>query len=236
MSEDLENSSDDPYEEAARQLLEQAPCSPEYVPDPIELEDHVPVYILEPEHPEDLVPAEDEAPTPPLLPFFLSPCIRPPRTRAAMAQMRATTPSTYHSLLLSGTYTILSAGDKPGPTMSHRSRLQSVYTMETRCRDTNRGDDLPIEMFNMRVSNQVDVHSMRDSSILDRHHDAQKDHAAMRAEIESTSYSIRTEMRHHEVATTRLQMIFAFSISCVPRSRRLEQTALTHWRTLGSSS
>ncbi|GJU61228.1 hypothetical protein Tco_1243063 [Tanacetum coccineum] len=38
-----------------------------YVPDPMELEDHVPVYILEPEHPEDLVPAEDEAPTPLLL-------------------------------------------------------------------------------------------------------------------------------------------------------------------------
>ncbi|GJZ81904.1 reverse transcriptase domain-containing protein [Tanacetum coccineum] len=54
--------SEDPYEEAARQLLEQAPRSPEYVPDPMELEDHVPVYIPEPEHPEDLVPAEDEAP------------------------------------------------------------------------------------------------------------------------------------------------------------------------------
>ncbi|GJV07586.1 hypothetical protein Tco_1345242 [Tanacetum coccineum] len=65
--------SEDPYEEAAQQLLEQVPCSPEYVHDPIELEDHVPVYILEPEHPEDLVPAEDEAPTPPLPPFFLSP-------------------------------------------------------------------------------------------------------------------------------------------------------------------
>ncbi|GJS67964.1 hypothetical protein Tco_0682529 [Tanacetum coccineum] len=47
----------DPYEEAARQLLEQAPHSPEYVP-----ADHVPVYIPEPEHPEDLVPAEDETP------------------------------------------------------------------------------------------------------------------------------------------------------------------------------
>ncbi|GJX60560.1 hypothetical protein Tco_0291950 [Tanacetum coccineum] len=38
--------SEDPYEEAARQLLEQAPRSPEYVPDPIELEDHVPVLLL----------------------------------------------------------------------------------------------------------------------------------------------------------------------------------------------
>nr|GEU87628.1 hypothetical protein [Tanacetum cinerariifolium] len=52
--------SEDPYEEDAQQLLEQASRSPEYVPDPIELEDHVPVHI--PEHPKDLVPAEDEAP------------------------------------------------------------------------------------------------------------------------------------------------------------------------------
>ncbi|GJR67804.1 hypothetical protein Tco_1569718 [Tanacetum coccineum] len=75
--------SEDPYEEAARQLLEQAPRSLEYVPDPIELEDHVPVYIPEPEHPEDLVPAEDEAPTPPLPPFFLSHVFNPQHTRAA---------------------------------------------------------------------------------------------------------------------------------------------------------
>ncbi|GJS48099.1 hypothetical protein Tco_0598220 [Tanacetum coccineum] len=70
--------SEDPYEEVARQLLEQAPRSLEYVPDPTELEDHVPVYIPKPEHPEDLVSTEDEAPTPPLPPFFLSPRIRPP--------------------------------------------------------------------------------------------------------------------------------------------------------------
>ncbi|GJR55246.1 hypothetical protein Tco_1405767 [Tanacetum coccineum] len=38
--------SEDPYEEAARQLLEQAPRSPEYVPDPMELEDHVPVSAV----------------------------------------------------------------------------------------------------------------------------------------------------------------------------------------------
>nr|GEY89065.1 hypothetical protein [Tanacetum cinerariifolium] len=97
--------SEDPYEEAARQLLVQAPCSPKYVPDPIKLEDHVPSHI--PEHTEDLVPAEDEAyilevasaPTPPLPTSFLSPRIRPLHTRAAMAQIRAAVPSTYHSLL-----------------------------------------------------------------------------------------------------------------------------------------
>ncbi|GKG16215.1 hypothetical protein Tco_0358538, partial [Tanacetum coccineum] len=105
--------SEDPYEEADRQLLEQAPRSLEYVP-----EDHVPVYITEPEHPEDLVPAEEEAPAPLLPPFFLAPRIRPPHTRAAMRQMRATEPSTYHSLLPSRTPPLLPI---PLPSTSRRA-------------------------------------------------------------------------------------------------------------------
>ncbi|GJT48489.1 hypothetical protein Tco_0974646 [Tanacetum coccineum] len=117
--------SEDPYEEAARQLLEQAPRSPEYVPDPIELEDHVPVYIPEPEHLEDLVPAEDEAPIeeyitevafeplPP--PSFLPPLIRPTCTRAAMDQMRAAAPS-----------------------LSSTSIRDIHHSVETRGRDTER--------------------------------------------------------------------------------------------------
>ncbi|GJR20568.1 hypothetical protein Tco_0969095, partial [Tanacetum coccineum] len=122
--------SEDPYEEASRQLLEQAPRSLEYVPDPIELEDHIPVYIPEPEHLEDLVPAEDEAPTPtpPLPPFFLSPRIRPPRTRAAMTQMRATAPSTYHSLLPSETPPLLPI-PLPAPSTSHRADIPEADTL-----------------------------------------------------------------------------------------------------------
>nr|GFD19056.1 hypothetical protein [Tanacetum cinerariifolium] len=107
----------DPYEEAAQQLLEQAPHSQEYVPDPIELEDHVPLHI--PEDHDDLVPAEDEAPieayipevasapTPLLPPSFLSLRIRTLHTRVAMAQIRVAVPSTYHSLLPSGTSPLL---------------------------------------------------------------------------------------------------------------------------------
>nr|GFA74944.1 hypothetical protein [Tanacetum cinerariifolium] len=159
--------SEDPYEEAAQQLLDQAPHSPKYVPDPIELEDHVPAHI--PEHPKDLVPAEDEAPieayilevasapTPPLPPSFLSLHIRPPHIRAAMAQMRAAVPSTYHSLLPSGTPPLLPI---PLPVPS------------------------TIQMVNMRVSDQVDVHSRESSEFYSRHHNAQKDRAAVRAEIE----------------------------------------------------
>ncbi|GJQ89953.1 hypothetical protein Tco_0001092, partial [Tanacetum coccineum] len=124
--------SENPYKEAARKLLEQAPHSPEYVPDPMELEDHVPVYIPEPEHPEDLVPAEDEAPieayitevafAPPPPPSFLPSLIRPPRTRAAIAQMRAATSSTYHPLLPSGTPPLLPI---PLPTPS-TSRIADI--------------------------------------------------------------------------------------------------------------
>nr|GFA46891.1 hypothetical protein [Tanacetum cinerariifolium] len=83
----------DPYEEAAQQLFEQAPHSPEYVP-----RDHVPVFVPEFEHPEDLVPTEDEAPAflPP--PGFLSPRIRPLSPRALGAEMNAIASSLYHSI------------------------------------------------------------------------------------------------------------------------------------------
>ncbi|GJV45124.1 hypothetical protein Tco_1429660, partial [Tanacetum coccineum] len=36
------------------------PLSPAYVPDPMELDEHVPVYVLEPEHPEYHVPSDDD--------------------------------------------------------------------------------------------------------------------------------------------------------------------------------
>nr|GEZ29147.1 hypothetical protein [Tanacetum cinerariifolium] len=96
--------SEDPYEEATRLLLEQAPRSPEYVPDLIELEDHVPLHILE--HPEDLVPAEDEA-------YIL--------------EMRARVPSTYHSLLPSGTPSLLPI-PLPVPSTSRRAEIPEADT------------------------------------------------------------------------------------------------------------
>ncbi|GJX80629.1 hypothetical protein Tco_0328778 [Tanacetum coccineum] len=187
--------SEDPYKEAARQLLEQAQRSLEYVPDPMELEDHVPVYIPEPEHPEDLVPAKDEAPieayitkdasapTPPLpLPFFLPTLIRPPHTRAAMAQRRVAAPSTYHSLLLAGTPPLLPI-PLPAPSTSRRADILEagtpprkrllltsptprvgfdhsfVDTVDTRVQDTKRRTMAAVE-------------------------EAQEDRAAVRAEIE----------------------------------------------------
>ncbi|GKC84558.1 hypothetical protein Tco_1140275 [Tanacetum coccineum] len=123
---------EDPYEEAAQQLLEQAPHSLEYVPDPMELEDHVPmdhvpVYILEPEHPEDLVPAEDEAPTPLLPPFFLSPHVRPLSPRALEVEMRNVASAYYHLLHPSGTLPLLPI-PLPAPSTSHRADIPGADT------------------------------------------------------------------------------------------------------------
>nr|GEY54056.1 hypothetical protein [Tanacetum cinerariifolium] len=52
----------DPYEEAALQAIEQVapPLSPAYLPDPIELHEHVPVYVLEPEYLEYLEPPAND--------------------------------------------------------------------------------------------------------------------------------------------------------------------------------
>ncbi|GJZ55392.1 hypothetical protein Tco_0610585 [Tanacetum coccineum] len=132
--------SEDPYQEVVRQLLEQAPRPSEYVPDPMELEDHVLVYIPKTEHPKDLVPAEDEAliepyinevasaPTPPLPPPSLLPTlIRPPHTRAAMAQRRATTPSIYHSLLPAETLPLLPI-PLPAPSTSRKADIPEANT------------------------------------------------------------------------------------------------------------
>ncbi|GJS97150.1 hypothetical protein Tco_0804118 [Tanacetum coccineum] len=51
---------EDPYEEAAQQALEQAPPTLEYVSDPMELVDHVLMYVPEPDYPEYLAPSNDD--------------------------------------------------------------------------------------------------------------------------------------------------------------------------------
>ncbi|GKA40727.1 putative reverse transcriptase domain-containing protein [Tanacetum coccineum] len=106
---DLDADTEDPCEEAARQLLEQAPRSPEYVPDPIELEDHVPVYIPEPEHLEDLVPAKMR------------------HLRGNITDMRAAAPSTYHPLLPLGTLPLLPI-PLPAPSTSRRADIPEADT------------------------------------------------------------------------------------------------------------
>ncbi|GJR10595.1 hypothetical protein Tco_0793247 [Tanacetum coccineum] len=198
------------HSDSARQLLEQAPHSPKYVP-----EDHVPVYIPEPEHPEDSVPAEDEAPTPLLPPFFLSPRIRPLSLRSLEVEMRDVASAYYHSLHPSRTPPLLPIplpapstrrrADIPEADMPPRKRLlfttprpgceigessvaaaarQPGPTIETRLLDTERRIMTALELVNRRVTYQVDVCTRESSEFCTRHHDAQKDRTAVRAEIE----------------------------------------------------
>nr|GEU29841.1 hypothetical protein [Tanacetum cinerariifolium] len=49
----------EPYEEVAQQG-QIHPLSPAYVPDPMELDEHVPLYVSEPEHPEYHTPSDDD--------------------------------------------------------------------------------------------------------------------------------------------------------------------------------
>ncbi|GJV69512.1 hypothetical protein Tco_1485021 [Tanacetum coccineum] len=203
--------SEDPYEEAARQVLEQAPRSPEYVLDPMELEDHIPVYIPEPECPEHLEPSEDEAPieayitevastlTPPLPPpSFLPSLIRPPRTRAAMAQMRAAAPSTYHSLLPSRTPPLLPI-PLPASSTSRRAdipkadtplRKRLLLTAPTpRFKVGESSAIAAARQLGSTMARRVDysfVDTVERESLkfYSRHQEAQVDRAAVRAEIE----------------------------------------------------
>ncbi|GJZ63075.1 hypothetical protein Tco_0619496 [Tanacetum coccineum] len=162
--------SEDPYEEAARQLLEQAPRPSEYVPDPMELEDHVPVYIPEPEHPKDLVSAEDDAPirainitwTPPLLPILLP----TPSTSRRADIPEADTPPRKRLLLTALTPRV------------------EVGESSVAAANTERRTMVALEVVNLRVSYQEDVHRRESLGFYSRHQEAQEDRAAMRAEIE----------------------------------------------------
>nr|GEY13992.1 reverse transcriptase domain-containing protein [Tanacetum cinerariifolium] len=239
--------SEDPYEEAAQQLLDQAPRSLEYVPDPIELEDHVPLHI--PEHPEDLVPAEDEAPieayilevasapTPPLPPSFLSPRIRPLHIRAAMAQMRAAVPSTYHSLLPSGTPPLLPI-PLPVPSTSRRAEIPEA-DMPPRKRLLLTAPRPGCEVWESfaaaarqpgpTMARSVDcsfldtIETSKESlEFYSRHHDAQNDRAAVRAEIEARVAVLETQARRHE---WRRQTADDLSVQHIMHTQALEAEA-----------
>ncbi|GJS03714.1 hypothetical protein Tco_0320222 [Tanacetum coccineum] len=232
-------------------LLEQGPHPSEYVPDPMELEDHVPVYIPEPEHPEDLVPAEDEAPIEPYI-----------------TERRATTPSIYHSLLLAGTPPLLpiplhasstsrkadipeadtpprkrllltvpiprvevgessaaTAARQPRSTMARRVDHSFVDTMDTRVRDTERRTMAAVEVANLRVSYQAYVRRRESLGFYSRHQEAQEDQVAVRAEIEI----LRRERLAYEQESIKTRQVLArskaYSRALEARIRVLETQA-----------
>nr|GFA83620.1 hypothetical protein [Tanacetum cinerariifolium] len=200
--------SEDPYEEAAQQLFEQALHSPEYVP-----RDHVPVFVPKFEHPEDLVPAEYEAPASLLPPGFLSPRIRPLSLRALRAEMNAIASSLYHSLHPSRTPPLL-----PIP-LSTPSTGRRAGILEADTPPRNR-PLISTPRPGCEVGESFATAARRPGPTMAHG----KDRTTVRAEIEV----LRSERLAYDV---RLQMILLFSILCVPRLWRLEH-AMKPWRTL----
>ncbi|GJX72641.1 hypothetical protein Tco_0309812 [Tanacetum coccineum] len=94
----------------------------------------------------------------------------------------------------------------------------SVDTAETRVRDTERMMMAALEVVNLRVNYQVDVHSRESSEFYSRHHDAQKDRAVVRAEIEDADDRV---MRH-------IMRIQALEVGA--RDDTLEDTASRRYR------
>ncbi|GJY78168.1 hypothetical protein Tco_0483969 [Tanacetum coccineum] len=194
--------SQDPYEEAAQQLFEQAPRSPDYVP-----RDHIPVFVLAPDHPEGLVLAEDEAPASLLPPGFLSPRSRPLSPRALVTETRAILSSIYpagtppllpipsHAPPTSRRAEIPKADAPPlrfitprpgcevGESSAAAAARQPGPTMEIGLRDAESRMVTAIELVNMRVSYQADVCTRESLEFYTQQDDARKDRAALRAEI-----------------------------------------------------
>nr|GFA24737.1 hypothetical protein [Tanacetum cinerariifolium] len=218
--------SEDPYEEAAQQLFEQAPHSLEYVP-----RDHVPVFVLEFEHPEDLVPAEDEAPASLLPPRFLSPRIRPLSLRALGAEMNAIASSLYHSLHPSGTPLLLPI-PLSTPSTSRRAGILKADTPP---------QNRPL-LATPRPGCEVEESSTAATRWPGPTMAHEKDHAAVRAEIED----LRSERLAYEQEGIQTRKALARSEACCKalearvavletHVRRLEwqrtegAVGLTHW-------
>nr|GFC85033.1 hypothetical protein [Tanacetum cinerariifolium] len=151
--------------------------------------------------------------TPPLLPIPLSTT----STSRRAGILEADTPPRNRPLLATPRpgcevgESSVAAARRPGPTMAHG--VDCSY-METMLRDTERRMMAALELVNLRASYQVDVCTRESSEFCTRHHDAQKDRAAMRAEIE---HQAADDLAVQHIMRTRLW--------------RLEH-AMTPWRTL----
>ncbi|GKD80177.1 hypothetical protein Tco_1342798, partial [Tanacetum coccineum] len=141
------------------------------------LEDHVPVYI--PEHPKDLVPAEDEAPIEAYITEVVSaptPLLPTPSTRRRANIPKDDTPPRMRLLLTTpgprcevGESFAAVTARQPGPNMARRVDCGYVDTVETRVRVTVRRMMAALEVVNLRVSYQVDVRSRESLEFYSRH-------------------------------------------------------------------
>ncbi|GJY12032.1 hypothetical protein Tco_0381341 [Tanacetum coccineum] len=113
--------------------------------------------------------------TPPLLPIPLP----APSTSRRADIPEADTPPRKRLLL-----TTPRPGCEIGESSAAAAARQPGPTIETRLLDTERRIMTALELVNRRVSYQVDVCTRESSEFCTRHHDAQTDRAAVRAEIE----------------------------------------------------
>ncbi|GJW49680.1 hypothetical protein Tco_0091031 [Tanacetum coccineum] len=113
--------------------------------------------------------------TPPLLPIPLP----APSTSRRADIPEADTPPRKRLLL-----TTPRPGCEIGESSAAAAARQPGPTIETRLLDTERRIMTALELVNRRVTYQVDVCTRESSEFCTRHHDAQKDRAAVRAEIE----------------------------------------------------
>ncbi|GJT32199.1 hypothetical protein Tco_0922618 [Tanacetum coccineum] len=183
----------------------------------MELEDHVPVYIPEPKHPEDLVPAEDEAP---IEPYIIE---------------RATAPSIYQSLLLAETPPLLPI-PLPVPSTSHRAEIpeddtppQKRLLLTAPTPRVEVGESSAAAAARQPGSTMALWLPGRESlGFYSRHQEAQEDRAAMRVEIEI----LRRERLAYEVLETQAyrhewqhQDAYDYTIEHIMRTQALEAGA-----------
>ncbi|GKF02325.1 hypothetical protein Tco_0029248, partial [Tanacetum coccineum] len=111
--------------------------------------------------------------TPPSLPIYA------PSTSRRADIPKADTPPRKRLLL-----TTPRPGCEIGESSAAAAARQPGPTIETRLRDTERRIMTALELVNRRVTYQVDICTRESSEFRTRHHDAQKDHATVRAKIE----------------------------------------------------
>ncbi|GJX93784.1 hypothetical protein Tco_0348370 [Tanacetum coccineum] len=200
----MEYPSEDPYGGGCRQLL----GSWQHVLQictliPWSMEDQVPSTIWSVSTLRNDRTAEDEAPTPLLPPSFLSPRIRPLSPRALTAEMRDVSSITSIISLQPSGHPLLPI-PPPAPSASRRAEIPEADTpprkrllLTTPRPSREVGESSAAAAARQpgpTMAHGVDYVCTRESSeFCTRHHDAQKDRAAVRAEIEALEAGARVD-------------------------------------------
>ncbi|GKA64496.1 hypothetical protein Tco_0764203 [Tanacetum coccineum] len=192
----------------------------------------------------------------PLPPSFLPSHIRPPHTRATMAQMRATSPSTYHSLLPSGTPPLLpiplpapstsrraDIPRQPGSTVARRVDYSFMDNVDASIRDTERRTMAATEAQEDRAAVRTKIEILRRERLPYEQESSETRQALARSEAHNRALEARitvleTQAYHHEWqrqdaddhATRAIMSIQALEAGArkIPPKRTATTTTTTH--------